>query len=59
MGCARIVKEVVEPMLEEGQPKEKLQEPYCYGEWMEMIEDEECEDVLRWVPWLPLYRVRG
>ena len=28
MGCARIVKEVVEPMLEEGQPEEKLQEPY-------------------------------
>ena len=25
----------VEPMLVEGQPEEKLQEPYCYGEWME------------------------
>ena len=24
-----------------------------------MVEDEECEDVLRWMPWLPLYRVRG
>ena len=23
--------EVVEPMLDEGQPEEKLQEPYCYG----------------------------
>ena len=29
-----MVKEVVEPMLVEGQPKEKHQEPYCYGEWM-------------------------
>ena len=26
-----MVKEVVEPMLDEGQPKEKLQEPYFYG----------------------------
>jgi hypothetical protein len=25
------VKEVVEPMLDGGQPGEKLQEPYCYG----------------------------
>ena len=33
MGGARMAKEVVEPMLDEGQPKEKLQEPYCYGEW--------------------------
>jgi len=24
-----------------------------------MVEDEECEDVLRWVPWLRLYRVQG
>jgi hypothetical protein len=24
-----------------------------------MVEDEECVAVLRWVPWLPLYRVRG
>ena len=25
-----------------------------------MVEDEEkCENVLRWEPWLPLYRVRG
>jgi hypothetical protein len=32
---ARMMKEVVEPMLDEGQPKGKLQEPYCYGEWME------------------------
>jgi hypothetical protein len=30
-----MVKEVIEPMLDEGQHKEKLQEPYCYGEWME------------------------
>ena len=30
-GGARMVKEVVEPMLDEGQPEEKLQEPYCYG----------------------------
>ena len=30
-GGARMVKEVVEPMLDEGQPKEKLQEPYRYG----------------------------
>jgi hypothetical protein len=35
MGGARMVKEVVEPMLDEGQPEEKHQEPYCYGEWME------------------------
>jgi hypothetical protein len=35
MGGARMVKEVVEPMLDEGQPEEKLQEPYCYGEWVE------------------------
>ena len=35
MEGARMVKEVVEPMLDEGQPEEKLQEPYCYGEWME------------------------
>jgi len=27
-----MVKEVVEPILDVGQPKEKLQEPYCY-EW--------------------------
>ena len=26
-----MVKEVVEPMLDEGQLEEKLQEPYCYG----------------------------
>jgi hypothetical protein len=32
---ARIVKEVVEPMLDVVLPEEKLQEPYCYGEWME------------------------
>ena len=32
-----MVKEVVEPMLDEGQPEEKLQEPYCYGEWMEWL----------------------
>ena len=31
MGCARIVKEVVQSMLDEGQPKEKLQEPNYYG----------------------------
>jgi hypothetical protein len=30
-----MVKEVVEPMIDEGQPKEKLQEPYYFGEWME------------------------
>ena len=24
-----------------------------------MVGDEECEDVPKWVPWLPLYRVRG
>ena len=30
-GGARMVKEVVGPMLDEGQPKEKLQEPYYYG----------------------------
>jgi hypothetical protein len=35
IGAARIVKEVVKPMLNEGQSEEKLQEPYCYGEWME------------------------
>jgi hypothetical protein len=35
MGGARMVKEVVEPMLDEGQPEEKHQEPYYYGEWME------------------------
>ena len=34
-GGGRMVEEVVEPMLGEGQPEEKLQEPYCYGEWME------------------------
>jgi hypothetical protein len=28
-------KEVVEPMLDERQPEKKLQEPYCYGGWME------------------------
>ena len=28
---AKMVKEVVEPMLDEGQTEEKLQEPYCYG----------------------------
>ena len=33
MGGARMAKEVVEPMLDKGQPEEKLQEPYCYGEW--------------------------
>ena len=31
MGGARMVKEIVEPMLDERQPEEKLQEPYCYG----------------------------
>jgi hypothetical protein len=31
MGGARMVKEVEEPMLDEGLPEEKLQEPYCYG----------------------------
>jgi hypothetical protein len=31
MGGARMVKEVVEPILDERQPGEKLQEPYCYG----------------------------
>jgi hypothetical protein len=30
-GGARMVKEVVEPMLDKRQPGEKLQEPYCYG----------------------------
>jgi hypothetical protein len=35
MGSAIMVKEVVEPMLDEGQLEEKLQEPYYYGEWME------------------------
>ena len=25
----------------------------------EMVEYEECDDVPRWVPWLPLYRVWG
>jgi hypothetical protein len=29
-----MVKAVVEPMLDEGQPEGKLQEPYYYGEWM-------------------------
>jgi hypothetical protein len=32
VGGARMVKEVVEPMLDEGQPEEKLQEPYYYSE---------------------------
>jgi hypothetical protein len=32
MGGARMAKEVVEPMLDEGRLEEKLQEPYCYGE---------------------------
>jgi len=31
METARMVKEVVEPMLDEAQPEENLQEPYCYG----------------------------
>jgi uncharacterized protein with PIN domain len=31
MRGARMVKEMVESMLDEGQPEEKLQEPYCYG----------------------------
>jgi hypothetical protein len=31
-----MVKEVVEPMLDEGQPEEKLWELYCYGEWVEL-----------------------
>ena len=31
MGGARVVKEVVEPMLGEGLLKEKLQEPYYNG----------------------------
>ena len=52
MGGPRMVKEMVEPKLDEGQPEEKLQEPYCYG-WM--VEDEKCESPPRWVPWLPLY----
>jgi hypothetical protein len=26
-----MVEEVVEPILDEGQPEEKLQEPFCYG----------------------------
>jgi hypothetical protein len=30
-----MVKEVVEPTLDEGLPEEKLQEAYCFGEWME------------------------
>ena len=30
-----MVKEVVEPMLDEGQPEGNLQEPNYYGEWME------------------------
>jgi hypothetical protein len=30
-----MVKEVVDPMLDEGQPKDKLQELYCYGGKME------------------------
>ena len=34
MGGTRMMKEVVEPMLDEGQPEEKLQEPYYYGGWM-------------------------
>ena len=29
-----MVRKVVEPMLDEGQPEEKLQEPYYYGGWM-------------------------
>jgi hypothetical protein len=33
-----MVKEVVEPMLDEGQPEEKLQEPYYYGERMECVD---------------------
>jgi hypothetical protein len=37
-----MVKEVVETMLDEGHPKEKLQEPYCYGEWNGMVEDNKC-----------------
>ena len=32
MGDARMVKEVVEPMLDEGQPEGKLKVPYYYGE---------------------------
>jgi hypothetical protein len=35
MEGARMMKEVVESMLDEGQPEEKLQDPYCYGEWRE------------------------
>jgi hypothetical protein len=30
-----MMKEVIEPMLDEEQPERKLQEPYCHGEWME------------------------
>ena len=33
MGGPRMVKEMVEPKLDEGQPEEKLQEPYYDGEW--------------------------
>ena len=32
-GGAKMAKEAVKPMLDEGQPEEKLQEPYFYGEW--------------------------
>jgi hypothetical protein len=33
-----MMKEMVEPMLDGGQPREKLQEPYCYDG---VVEDEE------------------
>jgi hypothetical protein len=32
IGSARMVKEVMKPMLGEGLPKGKLQEPFYYGE---------------------------
>jgi hypothetical protein len=47
-----MVKEVVDPVLDKGQPEEKLQEPYCYGEWMEW------QRMKNELPWQSLYRVR-
>ena len=41
MGGARMVKEVVEPMLDEGQPKRSSRSPTAMDG---MVEDEECED---------------
>jgi hypothetical protein len=42
--------------LGDGLPEGKLQEPYYRWRMRKMVED---ENVLRWVPWLSLYRVQG